>query len=249
MHSKKLAQFAALGFGVLILGFTGCATKKYVNQSVQQGVQPLQVGLNKANQQISDNADQIRGVDRRAEAGISNAQSSADQANQSAKEADQHAQAANQVAQQGLTQAIQAQDMVNNIDNYKPAQHATVLFALNRSTLTAHDKQKLDQLVEAVKPRKHYVIQVQGYTDTTGPKALNLRLSQQRADAVVRYLTLNGEIPLVRIYNLGYGEAAPAHSNHTLRGRKANRRVEITVMVPQMPGQTSQSAQMSPSGN
>ncbi|MGH9447236.1 MAG: OmpA family protein, partial [Terriglobia bacterium] len=105
----------------------------------------------------------------------------------------------------------------------------------------------LDQLIQQAKGLKHYAIQVQGYTDTSGPKGFNLQLSQRRAQAVVRYLTLNGDIPLVKVYSLGYGEAAPAVSNRTRKGRQQNRRVDVTIMVPQIPGQqTSQSAQAQP---
>ncbi|MGH9342457.1 MAG: OmpA family protein [Terriglobia bacterium] len=245
MRSQASFQLAALALGAVILGTAGCATKKFVRQDVQQSVQPLQAGLSKANQNISDNVDQIRGVDHRAETGISSAQSAADQAHQAAQQADQHAQAANQLAQQGVTQANQAQETANNLDNYKAAQRQTVTFGFDKSTLNTEDKQTLDQLAQSVKPLKHYVVQVQGYTDATGPKALNLQLSQRRADAVVRYLSLNGAIPLVKIYNMGYGEAAPAQSNHTRKGRAANRRVDVTVMVPQLPGQEGQASQAS----
>ncbi len=245
LRSYKLL---VLGLGVLVIATAGCATKKYVQNSVQEGVQPLQVGLKNEDQKTAQNAQQIRDVDRRAESGIADAQNAASQANQAATTADQHAQAAHQVAEQGLTAANTAQDMVNNIDNYQASQHTTVLFRLDQSVLTTSDKQNLDQLIQQVKGLKHYAIQVQGYTDTTGPKQLNLRLSEQRAQAVVRYLTLNGEIPLVKIYSLGYGEATPAQSNRTRKGRQQNRRVDVTVMVPQMPGQpTSQSAQAEPS--
>ena len=82
---------------------------------------------------------------------------------------------------------------------------------------------------------KHYVIQIQGYTDKTGSKEYNLQLSQKRANAVIRYLTTNGKIPLVRIYSMGYGESDPAAPNATRKGRELNRRVDLTVMVPQMP--------------
>ena len=244
MKSTRPIKFIALGLGAVVLGTAGCATKKYVRQSIE----PLETHLKTSDQKISDNADQIRNVDRRAESGIAEAQNSAQQANQAASQADQHAQAAHQVAQQGLTQANQAQEMVNNIDNYKPAQHATVLFGLDKSNLTDTDKESLDQLVQNVKSMKHYAIQVQGFTDTTGSKAFNLQLSQRRADAVVRYLTLNGEIPLIKIHNLGYGAAAPAASNHTREGRKQNRRVEVTVFVPQMPGPEGQQSQASSTG-
>lgn len=241
MKATKSIKFIAIGLGAVVLGTVGCATKKYVRQSVE----PLETHLKTSDQKIADNGEQIRSVDRRAESGIAEAQNSAQQANQAAGQADQHAQAAHQVAEQGVAQANQAQEMVNNIDNYKPAQHATVLFAFNKSNLTDTDKQDLDQLVQAVKPMKHYVIQVRGFTDTTGSKAYNLQLSERRADSVVRYLTLNGDIPLVKIHNLGYGEEAPVSSNHTRQGRKENRRVDVTVFVPQMPGQENQQSQAS----
>jgi len=240
MNSIRTTKVIAIG--ALIFATAGCATKKYV----QKTISPLEMGLHKLNKKTADNAGQIRNVDRRAEAGIADAQHSADQAKQAATTADQHAQAARQVAENGVSAANQAQEMVNNIDNYKPSQHATVLFGLDKSTLTTDDRQQLDQLVQTVKGLKHYAIQIQGFTDTTGPKQFNLQLSQHRAEAVVRYLTLEGNIPLVEIYSLGYGEAAPSSSNSTLKGRKQNRRVEVTVLVPQMPGQKSQSAQASP---
>lgn len=245
MNAAK-AKITMITVGALVLATTGCATKKYV----QKTISPLEMGLHKVDhkvdQKTAENAEQIRNVDRRAESGISNAQNSADQANKAASTADQHAQGARQLAEKGVSSANQAQEMVNNIDNYQPTQHATVLFGLNKSTLTTGDQQHLDELVQTVKPLRHYAIQIQGFTDKTGPRQYNLQLSQRRADAVVRYLTLNGNIPLVKIYSLGYGEAAPASSNSTRKGREANRRVEVTVLVPQMPGQESPSAQAAP---
>ncbi len=242
MNPARRTKMAAVAAAALILGSAGCATKKYVQKSVS----PLEAGLQKTDQKTAENADQIRNVDRRSETGIADAQNSADQAKQAAATADQHAQDAHQLAQKGVADANQAQNAINNIDNYQPTQHATVLFGLDKSTLTSDGQQSLDQLVEAVKPLKHYAIQIQGFTDTTGSKQLNLQLSQRRAEAVVRYLTLKGNIPLVKIYSLGYGEAAPATSNRTRKGRKLNRRVEVTVLVPQIPGEESQSAQATP---
>ncbi|MGH9355552.1 MAG: OmpA family protein [Terriglobia bacterium] len=245
MNAAK-AKVAGIAVVALVLATAGCATKKYV----QKTISPLEMGLHrvdrKVDQKTAENAGEIRNVDRRAESGISNAQNSADQANKAASTADQHAQGAQQLAQKGVSAADQAQEMVNNIDNYQPTQHETILFGLSKSTLSADDQQRLDQLVQTVKPLKHYAIQIQGFTDKTGSKQYNLQLSQHRAEAVVRYLTLNGNIPLVKIYSLGYGEAAPASPNATRKGRKANRRVEVTVLVPQMPGQQAQAAQSAP---
>lgn len=219
------------------MGTVGCATKKYVRNSIQESVQPLQVGLKNTEEKTDANAQQIRSVDRRAETGIADAQNAASQANQAAGTADQHAQGAHTLAQQGVTSANRAQETADNLDNYQPSRRATVLFGLNRSNLTTDDKQSLDQLIQSVKGLKHYVIQIQGYTDRTGPQQYNLQLSQRRASAVVRYLTLTGNIPLVKIYSMGYGKSAPAAPNNTRTGRAKNRRVDVVVFVPQLPNQ------------
>lgn len=232
MSQARNLKLMSVVLAVVVLGTVSCATKKYVRQSVDQSVQPLQLDLKNVKGETANNASRIRDVDHNAEVGISNAQSSADQANKAAT-------AAGDAAQQGISKANRAQETAENINNYKPAGETTVLFGFNKSTLTSADQQSLDALIQKVSSLKHYALEVQGYTDTTGPKAYNLGLSDRRANSVVRYLSLDGKIPLVKIHRLGYGEAAPAQPNNTLAGRKANRRVVVTVMVPQIPGQES----------
>ena len=236
MNAKTFTRTMVIALGPMLLLTTGCiATRKYV----QNTTTPLESRISKVDQKVdqktSQNAADIRALDDKTEAGISEARASADKANQSAGQADQHAQQARQVAEQGVSEANKAQEMVNNIDNYQASQRATILFDLNKSTLTKDDMQRLDQLAQSVASLKHYVIQLQGYTDKTGSKEYNLQLSKQRADAVIRYLTTDGKIPLVRIYSMGYGESDPAAPNTTRKGREQNRRVDLTVMVPQMP--------------
>lgn len=231
-HAKNLKLWMSVVLALLVLGTVSCATKKYVRQSVDQAVQPLQLNLKNVKQQTVNNASRIRDVDHNAEVGISNAQSSADQANKAAT-------AAGDAAEQGIGKANQAQETADNMDNYRAAGETTVRFGFNKSTLTVADRESLDALAQKVSSLKHYALQVQGYTDSTGPKAYNLGLSDRRATAVVRYLSLDGKIPLVKIHRLGYGEASPAQPNSTLAGRKENRRVVVTVLVPQIPGQES----------
>lgn len=244
MNNRKSIQFVALGLSPLLLLATGCvATRRFVRNTQA----PLETKVNtvdkKVDEKTAQNAQDIRNLDKKTEEGISQAQNAAEQASQSANQADQHAQAANQTAEKGLAAANQAQNMVNNIDNFQATQHATVLFNFNKSELTSADKQKLDEVVQTVSPLKHYVIEVQGYTDKTGAKDYNLELSRRRANAVIRYLTLQHNIPLVRIYSLGYGDAAPVAPNNSRKGRKENRRVDVTVLVPQMGPQEAQSGQ------
>lgn len=246
MKSGRSFIFLCSALGGLVLLTSGCvATRKFVRNTVD----PLDRHVKKVDQQSAENKQDIRDLDKKTEAGIAQAQNSADQANQAAGNADQHALAANQEAQKGIAAANQAQETINNIDNYKASQRAIVLFKFNQSTLTPEDKQHLDELTDAIKGLKHYAIQVQGYTDKTGPKKYNLQLSDARANAVVRYLTLDHNIPLVKIYKMGYGEASPTASNSTRKGRELNRRVEVTVMVPQLPEQAGvPTSQVSSSG-
>lgn len=214
---------------------TGCATKKYVAKALN----PLEIHLGKVDKDTQQNAQDVKDLDAKTERGISGAQNSADKASQAAEAADQHAQTADQhahsaqtVAQQGVTEAKTAQEIAENVDNYQPNQKVAVLFPFNSDKITKEGKDELDQFAQAIQTQKHYVIQVQGYTDKTGPESYNLALSRRRADAVVRYLTLNYSVPLVKVYMLGYGEAAPAAPNNTRAGRKENRRVQLTLMVP-----------------
>ncbi|HUY13594.1 MAG TPA: OmpA family protein [Terriglobia bacterium] len=229
MKKSKVGSALAMGTTVLIaLAMSACATKKYVRNSVQ----PLETKLGTVDQKTTANAQSIKDVDRRAETGIADAASKADAADQHAGQAGKDAQTAQQTAQKGVEQASLAQQEVENADNFQPVKSASVLFKLNRSTLTDADKEQLDELAQSVTSMKHYVIQIQGFTDKTGPKRYNLALSKRRADSVVRYLSLNHNIPLVKIYEMGYGNADPTASNRTRKGREQNRRVDVKVMTP-----------------
>ena len=73
---------------------------------------------------------------------------------------------------------------------------------------------------------------MRGFASSDGSESLNDRLSERRADAVMRYLAQH-EIPLRRIVlPFGYGEAMPVADNTTREGRKQNRRVEVTLASP-----------------
>lgn len=241
MNSYNTRWLGIGALGVLVaLSAVGCATKKMVRQNVDQLNAKLTSLNSTVDQKTSENAEEIKSVDARAESGIAQAQKAGEDAGQQASKADQDAQGANQLAQRGVDQATKTQQTVDGMDNPQPVKTATVLFALNRSTLTSDAKGQLDGLQQALSGLKYYTVDVTGFTDKTGPANYNLQLSRQRADAVVRYLTENDKIPLAKIHELGYGEDMPKDSNHTRSGRKENRRVEVTVLAPQ--GQTTSSS-------
>jgi len=237
MEAERYRQLATatLVFGLVFLS-AGCATKKYVQTYTQSNIKPLEVKLDNTNKQVAENGERITDLDRKTEKGISQAQSSADEANQAASKAQQSAADARGVAQQGVSDAAAVKQELENADNFQSVKKATILFGINKSKLTPEDTATLDGLAQAASSMKHYVIEVRGFTDNRGPKQYNLQLSEKRADAVVRYLTLDKQIPLVRIYQAGYGEDDPAAPNKTRSGREQNRRVDVSILAPQSSG-------------
>jgi OmpA-OmpF porin, OOP family len=221
---------------LLVLGATGClATHKYVQS---QAVQPMSAKIQDVDKKVDTKTAEldtrVTDLDRKTETGISEAQRQADAADKAAQGANQEAVTAHQTADKGVNMATNAQNQIENIDNYQEVKTATVLFAFNRAQLTDDDKQQLDNLAQTFASTKHYAVEVKGFTDKVGSPEYNLELSRRRADAVVRYLTENGKVPLVKIHMLGFGEDLPASDNDSRDGRKQNRRVEIRVMAPQL---------------
>jgi len=95
--------------------------------------------------------------------------------------------------------------------------------------LTADSAKVLDQVIDALKSNAAVNISIQAHTDNRGSARVNMDLSRNRAETVVRYL-MKGGIDLSRLAAIGYGESRPRKSNKTAEGRSANRRVEIKVV-------------------
>jgi OmpA-OmpF porin, OOP family len=101
-------------------------------------------------------------------------------------------------------------------------------FEYNSAQLTGPAQQTLDQVAVALAAQPELTVEIQGYTDSTGPAEYNLRLSQRRAESVREYLTskgVNGSMLTAH----GYGKQNPMASNGTPEGRAQNRRVAFEV--------------------
>lgn len=121
---------------------------------------------------------------------------------------------------------------VSSLDDYETKGATTVYFAVKSTKLTEKAKQDLDALIAATKDAKGFVIEVAGYADATGSAQLNQQLSERRAQAVVRYLQEQGNVPLRRILApAGLGTSHNAADNSTKEGRQQNRRVEVRILV------------------
>jgi outer membrane protein OmpA-like peptidoglycan-associated protein len=103
-----------------------------------------------------------------------------------------------------------------------------VLFAVNSYKLRSELFPKLDSIVTFLKQNPSTKIEISGHTDNTGSEAHNLKLSENRADAVAEYIVDKG-IATSRVSFNGYGSARPIDSNDSEKGRRRNRRVEILI--------------------
>ncbi len=198
---------------------------KTTNRHLHTTLAELEKGVSRAD-------ERAQGADTRAGA----AAREAARANEQAAIGIKDAAAARAIGEKGVARAGEVERnlgtlgaKVENLDNYKQIASETVLFDLGSATLKDEAKQQLDALASRVASMKRYTVEVQGFTDSTGDPETNIRLSQRRADAVVRYLTLQGKLPLYRVMTVGYGEDNPASDNKTRDGRKQNRRVEVRV--------------------
>jgi outer membrane protein OmpA-like peptidoglycan-associated protein len=130
------------------------------------------------------------------------------------------------------------QDIQENTDRfmalseYDVKGQATVKFNVGSAKIAPADEEQLKQLAQTATGLKGYIIEVMGYTDSTGNAAMNTKLSEDRAKAVTTYLVQQGSVPVRHIVAPGamgeYGAAAP---NETKAGRAENRRVEVKVLV------------------
>jgi outer membrane protein OmpA-like peptidoglycan-associated protein len=103
-----------------------------------------------------------------------------------------------------------------------------VLFDTGSSSLAPGAYGRLDQLADSLNRYPDTDLVVKGHTDGNGEESYNQTLSEQRADAVRRYLIGKGVSP-ARITSIGFGESMPLATNSTAEGRQQNRRVEIEL--------------------
>lgn len=105
---------------------------------------------------------------------------------------------------------------------------ATILFETGSARISGDSAGVLDEIVGTFARCADARVEIAGHTDSSGDFEANVALSQQRAEAVLGYLTAAG-LPAASFTARGYGPANPVASNDTEEGRARNRRIEFTV--------------------
>lgn len=142
------------------------------------------------------------------------------------------ARAAQDTADAAVAGVNATNERISSLDDYQVQETSSILFRTNSAVLSADAKTQLDDIANKAANARGYVIEIAGFTDSTGSVAKNRALSQRRADAVVRYLAEEHRVPLRRIVTpFGYGESQAVADNNSRTGREQNRRVEVRILV------------------
>ncbi len=202
------------------------ARKKYV----QRQTSPIRDRINELDELTATNTKNIKDVDSRAQQGIQLASAKANEADQHAIDAGNRAQAAQQSADQAHSRLSNVEKVVTNIDQYQPTTQTEIRFKAGQTVLSKNAKAALDEMATPLKSQRGYVVEVQGFSSGHGQAAI--QNSQKMAESVVRYLVLNHDIPVYRIYLVGMGNApVPASSTGEAKPKRiTGGRVEVSLL-------------------
>ena len=190
---------AALG-GALLLA--GCATQDYVDKHVGA-----------VHDQVSGLSGQVGGLQTEQQ----NQAAELAKLDQNTRDAMARAEAAGKLAEGKFLYS-----MVLSDDSVK--------FPVNGADLSQEAQTRLMDFVAKLKAdNKPVYIEIQGHTDASGSKAENMKLGEERAEAVRLFFYQQG-VPLNRMSTISYGDASPVAPNNTREGRAQNRRVVVIVM-------------------
>jgi outer membrane protein OmpA-like peptidoglycan-associated protein len=201
------------------------ARKRYVARQTT----PIRDRINELDELTASNTKAIKDTDARAQQGIQLASAKATEADQHAVDAGNKAQAAQQTAQQANTRLNTVEQVVTNIDQYQPATQTEIRFKPGQTVLSENAKTALDEMATPLKNQRGYVVEVQGFASGHGQVAI--ANSQKMAESVVRYLALNHDIPIYRIYLVGMGNApTPSADGEAKTKRLTGGRVEVSLL-------------------
>ena len=104
-----------------------------------------------------------------------------------------------------------------------------ILFATGSAKLMSSSFKGLNKVAKALNDDANLKLTVEGHCDNTGTDVINDPLSENRAKSVQTYLTTKGKVDAAKIMVVGYGSKQPIADNKTVKGRNANRRVELKL--------------------
>jgi len=200
---KMKPWIVALSLASVLVGTTGCATKKYVKKETGA---------------VNTRVDEVQGQVEQAQTRLNQHDQQIGEASKTAQEALRRAQEAGKLAEgKFLYETVLSDDKVK--------------FGFDTADLSPEGQAALDDFAARIKQdNKNVYVEIQGHTDNVGSEKYNEELGMLRAESVRRYLNQKQNFPLHRINVISYGETAPVADNKTREGRSQNRRVVLVVL-------------------
>ena len=229
----------------------GCASRKYVRNTVKTSADTLTARIETNEGQIKearDDADKkiaavdgrVSGVDAKFDTKVSQLDTKTTQQISAVKtdvqNVDQKAAQANTVAERAVTGVSTLDQKFQNRNHFNMTDEKAVQFKFNSATLDDQYKEMLDQIAGMLMQNPDAIVVLEGRTDSLGDKDYNVKLGERRVESVRRYLAVDKGVPVYRIHEISLGAEKPIAENKTKDGREKNRAVTLTVLVPKTDG-------------
>lgn len=200
------------------LVLSACATKTFVNEQVSTEGKRLESSIANVDANLAKVNATVTANDRRYEERIASVQSGLGANSKLAQDALSRANSAHKLAEGKLVSETILSD-----DKFR--------FSYGTAQLSKSAEGMLSDIVSKLKAdNKNVFIEIQGHTDTVGSAQYNVKLGQERAEAVRQYLYKSG-IPLHRINTVSYGESQPLVKGNNRTASSQNRRVVLMVLA------------------
>jgi outer membrane protein OmpA-like peptidoglycan-associated protein len=215
---------------------SGCATRKYVRNTVNTSADTLSARIDTNEGEIKEVRDdvdkKVSGVDTKVSALDTRTTQGFNSLKGDVQNVDQRASQAQSAADRASTGVNTLDQKFQNRNNFTTSDEKTVQFKFNSASLDKQYTDTLDEIANALMQNPDAIVVLEGRTDSVGSKTYNLKLGERRIEAVRHYLAVEKGVPVYKIHEISFGSEKPVAENKTREGREKNRAVVMTVRVP-----------------
>jgi len=229
-----------------LVATSGCATKKFVRNTVNASSDALSARIDTTEGEIKEVRDD---VDKRFKTVNTNIATLDTKTTENANNingvkgdvqgvkgdvsrVDQRAGQAQTSADRAASSVSALDQRFQNRNAFDVSAEKSVQFKFNSAKLDKEYMDVLDDIAATLTKSPNAILVLEGRTDSTGDKDYNVRLGERRVDAVRRYLAVEKGVPVYKIHEVSFGSEKPIAENKTKDGREKNRAVVMTVMIP-----------------
>ncbi len=231
---RKLSIVFLISSAIILTG--GCATRKYVRNTVDTSADALsaRIDTNEGEiKEVSDSVDKkVGSVDSKVSALDAKTTEGFNSVRNDVQNVDQRATQAQSSADRASNGVNALDEKFKNRNQYDTSDEKSILFKFNSATLDKKYMDVLDEIANTLTQNPDAIIVLEGRTDSTGTKDYNVKLGERRIESVRRYLAVEKGVPVYKIHEVSFGAEKPVAENKTRDGREKNRAVVMTVMVP-----------------